>query len=430
MHLRGCKFVKCSLFKLKSLFSNKTIINGSLFSFFAFLNNGIGFLLLFILASFLSPGDYGILNLYTTLVTVFTILIPLNTLGLIAINFFNPPIQNLYRIINVILLIAFCSFVFFSLIVFLGREKLEEIVSVPSIFQWIVLICCFFQLISNICLEIWRLEEKPIPYGLFSTASVLLNAFLSILFVACFHLNWEGRVYAQLLTCFCFTILGLFFLFKKGYLKKVNIDIGDVKSTLRFGVPLIPHDISVWLRQGVDRFIINYYHTPVLVGLFGFALNFANVIQIVALAFNATNAVFIYKQLASGDSNIKGVLRKQTHLMLLFYVLLSFGVSVCSYFFIPLAFPTYMEAVIFVFPLCGAALAQCFYLVYVNYLFYYRKTVELMYITSSVSVLHIILSLWLSRYSVLYTSYIHLVSNVLIAVLVYIYSQRIYSLKD
>ena len=68
--------------------TNTLFRNGTLFAFFSFLNSGIGFLLLLVLASFIPPSEYGELNLFNTFVTLLSIFISLNATGIIAVDFF------------------------------------------------------------------------------------------------------------------------------------------------------------------------------------------------------------------------------------------------------------------------------------------------------------------------------------------------------
>jgi O-antigen/teichoic acid export membrane protein len=96
-----------------------------------------------------------------------------------------------------------------------------------------------------------------------------------------------------------------------------------------------------------------------------------------------------------------------------------------SYIFIYKYMPEYSGSLKYLFPLCISMLFQSIYFLYVNYLFYYRKTKVLMYITFLVSILHIILSYLLTPYSVQFTAYISVFSSSLICLLVYLYSKHL-----
>lgn len=115
--------------------------------------------------------------------------------------------------------------------------------------------------------------------------------------------------------------------------------------------------------------------------MFSFAYNFANVIQIVGFAFNATNSVFIYKNLAQNNTDTRDRLWKQTKVMLIFFFLLAILICLGTSVFIPILVPNYAGSIPYLFPLCMAAMFQCIYYLFVNYLFYYKKTKGLMFIT-------------------------------------------------
>ena len=53
---------------------------------------------------------------------------------------------------------------------------------------------------------------------------------------------------------------------------------------------------------------------------------------------------------------------------------------------------------------------------------------ELMFITVGVSIIHLSLSLWLTRYSVLYTAYISMFSSGIEALFVFLYSRRLFNI--
>lgn len=305
------------------------------------------------------------------------------------------------------------------------KSQFEAWTGLNTSFQFCAISICLLQLFNTVLLDIWRLEEKVGRYGVFSMLTVFSNLILTILFVGLLKLDWYGRVYAQLLTCLCFSVVALVILVRKGYFKRILPLKKDFVEGYKFGIPLIPHSTSFWLRQGLDRYIINSFFVQSAVGFFSFAYNFANIIQIIGFAFNASYSVNIYKTLATADTDSVRRLRRNCCYLVGVYFLLTLAVCLSASLLIPLAFPKYNNCIVYLFPLCGGAMFQCFYLVYVNILFFYKKTRTLMYITFSCSVLHCILSFFLTRYGVIYTSYISLVGNMLIFVGVYGYARRV-----
>lgn len=415
---------------IEKIKSNPNFKNGILFTFFAFLNNGISFILLLLLAGYLTPNSYGYLNLFNTSITILAMLMPLGTTSLVGVVYFSRPISDFKKVISVVFLVSTVIFVVLSIFFFIFSRELENILGFPYKYQIIILLICYFQIFNSANLDIWRLREEPVKYGLYSLGIALSNLALSLLLVISFQMDWLGRIYAQIIVLFIFFVISVIFFIRRQLISFKGLN-NMLKESLKFGLPLIPHQVSSWLRQGLDRYIINFFNGAASVGLFSLAFNFGNIIHIVGLAFNASNSVFIYKNLAKDDdkNTIRHKLYKQTYIMTLFFLLFTIAVFLGSYVFIPYIFPKYEDAKPFLFPICFASFFQCVYYLFVNYLFYYKKTKTIMAITTSISVFHLALSFLFTRYSTLYTAYISFFSNFFICILIIFYSQKIYPLK-
>lgn len=410
---------------IQRVLNNKNFRNGALFALFSFFNTGVNFVIMMVMARFIKPDSYGQLSLFTTMVFLLSILICLNTNGFIGTNFFTSSKEKIQRLLNVVLLTTLFVYIVILTLISACTSAFEQISGLTVTFQFYAISYCLLNVINSLLLDIWRLEEKVLRYGTFSVLSVISNLALTILFVGFLKWDWHGRVYAQLLTCVCFSIIAIYILIKKEYFRKVFPHKEDFLEAYKFGIPLIPHGTSFWLRQGLDRYIINAFITQTMVGLFSFAVNFANIIQMVGMAFNSSNSVYIYKTLADLDIEKLCKLKKDCLLLVLFYVSLAMSVFIGAYLFVPFIFPKYEGSIKYIFPLCIGSMFQCFYLVYVNIIFFYRKTTQLMYITFFLSLLHSILSFALTRYGVIYTAYISAVINMLIAACIYLYSQKL-----
>lgn len=389
----------------------------------------MNFLLLLFLARFISPDGYGSLNLFNTLISLLSIVISLNTTGIISVEYFNLSRRSLRELLNCVFLVATAVFCTSLLGLLLLHNPIERVVGLKVEYQFIALLICYMQVFSTVTLDIWRLEEKPVMYGIYSMVMVALNFGVTFFMIIALKCGWEGRIYAQLIVGLVFMICTGVILSRKGYLRRILPPAKVCRSALGFGLPLIPHSTSVWLRQGVDRYIINYSYTTAQVGIFSFAYNIANIIHIVGLAFNATNSVYIYKSLAENPEKARGHLYKQTRMLILFFFSITLLVCIGASISVPYLLPQYENSIKYLFPLCMSAACQCIYYLFVNYLFYYKKTRQLMYITFTLSVVHLLLSLIFTRHSIMWTAYITLIINFLIMISVIWYSQKLYPLK-
>ena len=410
---------------LQNLKNNRNLRNGMLFTLFSFLNNGFSFVITLIMGRFILPDSYGQLSMFTTMISFFSILICLGTNGFIGVEYFKSEKEKVCRLINVTIMSTFFVYLILIVSIFTFSTQLSNLMGIKLEFQFYAVSVCLLQILQYILMDIWRLEEKVISYGILTTTGVLLNLILTVVFVVGIHWDWEGRAYAHIISCLVLGIASVYILFKKQYLRKTLPSKYEVVESLKFGVPLIPHSMSFWVRQGADRYIINYFITQAAVGLFSFAYNFANIIQMIGNAFNASNSVNIYKILSSDDVNKQTKVQKECKLLIIIYICITMLIFLGGYIFIPIIFPKYEASVVFLFPLCIGAMFQCFYLAYVNILFFYKCSKNLMYITFCVSLFHLFLSFWVTRYGVVYTSYVIVISNGIIAALVYFYSKRL-----
>lgn len=411
--------------------SSGLLKRGFVFSLFSGLNNGLSFLLIFILSFFLSKEDFGILNLFNVLIMIVSAFISLGTQSYLEIAFFRTSRENFILNCNVIIAIAIVVSFVFGTIALCIPIFLKDILGFGIKYQIFAIAFCFFQLFYSIVLGIYRYEEKIFSYGIFSILWAGLNFFLTVMFCISFRNGWAGRAIAQLLSAFILFIISLFILYRNNYLRFIIPPKKFFVDVLKFGLPLLPHGSSIWMRQGLDRYINNIFHGPAVVGIYSFAYNLSGLLLMLGTAFNQSNSVFIFKNLSINDNNtqnMRKIFSKQIYMMIIVFGSISIMGYISSILFINIFIPKYIDAKPYLFPLFVSAFFQCIYYLFVNYLFYFQKTKQLMYITFSISIIHFLLSIMFTRYSSLYTAYISLFSTFLICCSVVLYANKIYPL--
>lgn len=397
---------------------NKTLINGGLFSIFSFICKGSSFFLLIILAKFILPDDYGRLSLFGTVQTFISYFIAFSTAGYMSVAFFKKEFEEFKKDFTAIVLLSILSVGLFSLIAIVVLPFIGDNLGFPNYLLWYAILLSFLTCIIGLYLDYLRIKEQVISYGIVSCGNALLIFVLSIIIVVYLRYGWTGWISARLVADVLFAIIAIFFFFR---LKLFKIDFSWIryKTMLMWGIPLIPHLASVWLRQGGDRYIININNSVYEVGLFSFALNLTSVIIMIGMAFNQTNSVSIYKILSDKSLiNKKDILRSQTRNIFYIYLLASLFVSLLMVILVPFVLPQYSGSVPYFGILAFYGFLQCIYFLFCNFLFYFEKTKQLMYVTFGTSLLHLALSIILTRYSLYYTCIIYVVIQALIVFLV------------
>lgn len=405
--------------------NNKMLVNGSLFSLFSFIEKGIGFVLLIILAKFIMPSEYGMLSIFNTIVTFIGLFICLSTDGYLSISYFRCSENEFRKDVGAVFVVMTFMITIFALIICLFGGGISSKLEIPVYFLWIAVLISVLSCIFNIHQNMYIIKEKVVKYGVFSTMFALLNLALSLALVIGIGHNWIGRVEAQLIALTLLGGVSLLLLIRDKCMFFHNLR-DSIKNILLYGIPMIPHLATVWIKQGLDQFIIKDTHTIYDVGIFSFALNLTGVIVMLGVAFNSTNSVALFKILS--DKSIfdkRNVLEKKTKQMVLLYLGASAVIVVAMHLLIILFMPKYIESIPYFYMLSIYGLLQCFYLLYCNYFFYYKKTKNLMYITFSTSIAHLCLSLLFTRYSLYNTALIYIFSQLCIVASVYYYGKQL-----
>ena len=401
-------------------------MNGTMFSMFSFIDRGISFILLIILARYITPAQYGHLSLFDTIVQLLFFFVALSTQGFFSISYFQRK-GELFRqdTTSIIIILVVCTSIL-SVVLLFSQELLIRLANLPKVFLWYALIISFTQVFYYLYKDFLRIQEKIIRYGIVSCGFAILNFALSLYLVINQNQGWQGRVYSSLLCTLLFGAIGLYVLLRKRLFSR-HFSWEGTKMILLWGIPLIPHQATSWIKQGCDRLIINGTHSIEDVGIFSFALTLTSIIIMIGTAFNATNSVSIYQILSTDvPANVKvSQLKRQTRNIGIIYTVGYIFVLVFGTALIPLLLPRYIGSLPYFWILSLSGYFFCLYFLFVNYLFYYHRNKNIMMITFLTALVHLLLSLILTRYSLYYTAIIHVVTQLIVFLLIVRESQKI-----
>lgn len=400
---------------------NKMVRNGALFSIYSFFEKGCNFLMLIILAKFIAPDDYGRLSLFITVMTFFGYVVSLSTDGYLSVSFFRDDKPEFRRVFTAILSITASTSLLLLLTILPFDAQLASYAKLPPALIYLAVIVAASRILLGILLNYLRVQERVGLYGVFACSNAVFYALMAVCMVVPLRLGWMGVVYAQVLVpaLFALVAVGCFAAWRL-------FDFSDfawsrLRGMLLWSIPLIPHMAAIWLRQGADRYIIEANHDMASVGLFSFAITLTGIIIMVGTAFNNTFSVNIFQTLSSPLSAAEKLttLRRQTRRITWVYVLATLLIALFICLIVPLALPRYEGALPYFLILCGYGFLQCIYFQYCNYLFYYKRTRQLMYITFSTALLHVAINFLLTPLSLYLTCLTYVFIQGLIVWLVY-----------
>jgi O-antigen/teichoic acid export membrane protein len=245
-------------------------------------------------------------------------------------------------------------------------------------------------------LTLWQLEKKAFHFAMFTGFETLLNVGLSLVLIIGFGLTWEGRLLGIAIALVLFGILSAFIIYYRGYMTfKFNKLI--FSESLFFGLPLIPHNLSGWLRTGINVIIITELIGLHATGLYNTGVQFAMIVFFIGNGFNLALSPVIFEKLANPtvDGNLKLV--KITYAFYGGILAITAIISLAAPWLIRVLLDEkYHESTPFIPWLAFAFAFFGMYLAVVNYLFYYKKTIILTIITLSCGLLNAGICWWLA----------------------------------
>ncbi len=387
----------------------------------------IPFLLLPVLTAYLSPEDYGLLALYTILLTVFITLSSAGVIGAAGREFFDKNKQafSIY-ITNCLLIIAVATGVC-SAALYLFQDFIYQVFSVPPQLLWTIITIALVTNILQLNVTIFQSEQRPLPYGIWIIAFAVIEIAFSLYLIVAEGRNWEGRVYGQVIAASLF-LPALLILLKLRGLISLNINEADTKAALSFGIPLLPHMLAGLVITMTDRLLLLHIMDKEAVGIYTVGSQIGLVVSMVAYSFNQAWAPWLFNKLTIGDEADSKKIVKITYLYAVGITVFAIIFGLASYLIFKwLIDPNYAAAygVTIIIALSGAMTAL--YYMMGTYITFQRKTKIHSYITVIISIINIALSyLFILQYGIYGAAIGTLLANLAAFVLTALYANKIH----
>ena len=138
---------------------------------------------------------------------------------------------------------------------------------------------------------LFRVEERSTAYAIASITNVIVTVAAMVLFVAVFHWGAIGLVVGN------FTGTLVVYLALVAYRTEqlgLEFDRDLFRRMQKFGMPLVPSALALWVINFVDREFVSWYKGHAEVGVYSAAVKIASVITFVMIAFRTAWPAFAY----------------------------------------------------------------------------------------------------------------------------------------
>ena len=244
----------------------------------------LAFLLVPLYAHFLSPSEFGVLELVLATMALIDVLIALP--GTLARFFFDQDDRAWRRqVITTYFAIeaTYPAVLIAGLMIFSGplADGVADSTTYATLFV-IALADLYLTNIVDLPMALCRLRRKPITFAFYALSRAVTMVVFSVLFVAVWEYGVKGILLASL-TSACV----VFVLSAREWVRDLvpRIPRGLVRDMFEFSWPTILSGIAFYALNFLDRFFVAHYHGTGDTGLYGAAFRYSQVVVVGVFAF-------------------------------------------------------------------------------------------------------------------------------------------------
>ncbi|MDX1461540.1 MAG: polysaccharide biosynthesis C-terminal domain-containing protein [Marinirhabdus sp.] len=410
---------------------SKLAKNAAIYSIFTLLQRGLGFFLLPVYTTVLATEELGIISTSTAVISFLVLFFGLSLRGSVAYYFYEYKENNIAYLkkingTNVVFILLFSLFGIAFLL--LTKEWIldtlfENIAFDPYVL--LSLISIFLQPLYFYYQSVLKAKQLAKKASILDFVYFGVMIGLTLILIIGFNFQAEGALLANAVASFL-----VFFLSLSGLRKDViwGFNPSLLKKTLKYSLPILPHNLSGWAMNMVDKIMLNTIDSLSVVALFDVGSQIGKIVNMISLGVNSAYAPWFFDQVKN-DENSKINIAAITLKIVMLYSIIGVVVSWIAPEFIQIiSKPAYHDTWKIVPIITTAFVINGFYFTF-SYVFFLDKTKYLPVLTLVGAIVNIILNyLLITEYSYLGAAIASLLTKVFFASLVYYFSQKLYAI--
>jgi len=285
----------------REILNNKVIKAGSWYTLTNFFVTGISFLTLPIFTRILSTSDYGITSVYSSYVSIFSIVFSLDLVGAVQRAKFDFK-DDYDRFISSTLFLALLSFTIFSGVIVAFNGYFSEVLGLEKWLLYFALIHSFFSFVQNFVFAKFGVEYNYRKISMVQISNSIIGVFLSIVLILFVFNNkrYFGRILGSALPIIVSGFILLAYILVRG---RELVNKTYWKYALAISVPLIFHGLAGIINAQFDRIFINKYIGSSQAGVYSFAYNIGLIINVLWTSTNQAWVPWFYEKMDTDDWN-------------------------------------------------------------------------------------------------------------------------------
>ncbi|RHI74468.1 lipopolysaccharide biosynthesis protein [Bacteroides eggerthii] len=365
------------------------------------ITKALSFLILPFVSFYLIPEQLGIAANFDVLQSILMLLAGQAIVNALPYFYYDRSREEIGLLVSNLLFIIIVVNLCFLIIILLIYGLIDEYLHIGLFLQLLTLISVIANLLLSINLILYRLEEKPFVFLKLQLLQSLIYVFLLILLVVCLRKEALGKIYSAVFSCSIVCLLHIYLLYKRGYLIW-KIDRNSIGELLRFGIPLLPHSLSFWIKSGMDKILLTTFCGLSVNGLYSMAMSFGAIYSIFKVAFDNAYIPYLQKRISKMTFDNQKAEKKQlvriSYIISSVFFLLFFVVMFICWILIQYVLSDlYRDSFQFIPWILFSLTIYSFYSLVVQYPYTAKKTLGLGIITFSGSIIQLLLTFVLVR---------------------------------
>lgn len=353
------------------------------------ITKGLAIISIPVMTRLLTPSDYGLLAVFSSLVAIFSILFGFGLRGAVS-RFYYEKTDNFGSFFFSNTLFLWGMGIIFTIIIFLNKNTIALLVNVPILLVEVACIVGFFSASLEFIKAYLQASKQSAFLSRLTILHTVLTLTLTIIITLLLKNNlYLGSVYSSLTFAFLFFIFSIYLISR---ISTFSFNVKYLKYSLIFSLPIIVHLLSAFIMNTFDQIMINKMVGSYETGLYAFAYKVGMLFQMLITGLNQAWIPIFYEKLQDNKSDeIEVTAKKFSYLVsgaaLVITIVGPVLVSI-------LAPESYSKALPLLPIIVVGFIFQYFYFIYINYAFYEKKTSMIAIITITAGLINIGLNYW------------------------------------
>ena len=368
----------------KATSGSKVLINSVIYSCSGLLLKCFSFFLLPLYTVYLTTEDYGVTNIVSSFIATMSFVVTLSLFSAIErfyVEFKEDP-NKLKRFYGSVVCFSFLSSIGWGAIFSIFRESLSRYIFSGIDFYPVILICLAsltFNVQHTVYTSILKSQQKAKKSSVLSIIFFFVTLSFNLLFVVGLKMGAVGVLLATLISDGIFFVAFLVDVCREKAIA-FCLDGNLLKTTLKYSIPIMPHNLSTRLAVLVSNSLIGTTASLGALGVYSVASQFGNIADTVQTYVNSAYAPWLYEKLHMRENCYKEAIRNIVRPLVSVLGLFMVGIALFSQDYIVLFLEeSYKQAWQYV-PLVVLVFAiKTIYYFYINVLFYYKKASRLLF---------------------------------------------------